>query len=152
MTNLMKRSVRTCVNACTGKRRAMPETVREAFEAELDRARGAVPDTAAMWTALERAHILSQAWAWPHTRAHWHMFRLAVRCRDRAEAAGQVVRILVAGVGSATGRVPHGNTGRTSAGLLTPMPVPPDLRALLGRTDLPVEAVVAGGSVEGGAQ
>ncbi|WP_371617839.1 DUF3703 domain-containing protein [Streptomyces sp. NBC_00454] len=152
MTNPMKRCVRTCVNACTGKRRGMPETVREAFEAELGRARGAAPDTAAMWTALERAHILSQAWAWPHTRAHWHMFRLAVRCRDRAEAAGQVVRILVAGVGSATGRVPYGNTGRTSAGLLTPMPVPPDLRVLLGRTDLPVEAVFARGPVDGGAQ
>ncbi|MBT2448150.1 DUF3703 domain-containing protein [Streptomyces sp. ISL-43] len=123
-----------------------------AFEAELRRARGAAPDTAAMWTALERAHILSQAWAWPHTRAHWHMFRLAVRCRDRAETVGQVVRILVAGAGSLSGRVPYGNTGRTSAGLLTPMPIPEDLRVLLGRADLPVDAALARGSVEGGAQ
>ncbi|WP_371676737.1 DUF3703 domain-containing protein [Streptomyces sp. NBC_01276] len=109
----------------------MSPAVRDAFEAELARARTASPDTAAMWTALERAHIISQSWPWPHTRAHWHMFRLAVRCRDRGEAAGQVVRLLVAGVGSTTGRVPHGNTGRTRAGLFTPMPVPADIRALL---------------------
>ncbi|WP_240801690.1 DUF3703 domain-containing protein [Streptomyces sp. A1136] len=127
MTNLL----RTCVTACTPK--AMPAAVRAAFETELRRARDAAPDTDTMWDALERAHILSQAWAWPHTRAHWHMFRLAVRCRDRAETVGQVVRILVAGAGSVTGRVPYGNTGRTAAGLLTPMPLPEDLRVLLGR-------------------
>ncbi|MFZ3472779.1 DUF3703 domain-containing protein [Streptomyces sp. 4.24] len=150
MTNLMKRCVRSCVRACTG--RSMPEGVREAFETELRRAREAAPDTATMWNALERAHILSQAWAWPHTRAHWHMLRLALRCRDGAEAAGQVVRILVAGAGSLTGRVPYGNTGRTSAGLLAPMPLPRDLHALLGRPDLPVEAALARGPVEGGAQ
>ncbi|WP_330261696.1 DUF3703 domain-containing protein [Streptomyces sp. NBC_00539] len=126
MTNLL----RTCITACTPK--AMPAAVRTAFEAELRRARDA-PDTDTMWDALERAHIISQAWAWPHTRAHWHMFRLAVRCRDRAETVGQVVRILVAGAGSVTGRVPYGNTGRTAAGLRTPMPLPEDLLVLLGR-------------------
>ncbi|MGW0395046.1 DUF3703 domain-containing protein [Streptomyces sp. NPDC003042] len=109
----------------------MPPRVRAAFEAELARARAADPDTAAMWTALERAHILSQNWAGPHTRAHWHMFRLAVRCRDRGETAGQVVRILVAGAGSLAGRVPQGNSGRARDGLFTPMPVPDDLRAVL---------------------
>lgn len=123
--------MKKCIAACTPK--TMPAGVREAFDAELRRAYAASPDTRAMWTALERAHILSQAWAWPHTRAHWHMFRLAVRCRDRAETVGQVVRILVAGAGSVTGRVPHGNTGRTAAGLFTPMPIPEDLLAVLGR-------------------
>ncbi|WP_234381835.1 MULTISPECIES: DUF3703 domain-containing protein [unclassified Streptomyces] len=127
----MRKMMKKCVAVCSPK--TMPPAVREAFEAELRRARDAAPDTDAMWTALERAHIISQAWAWPHTRAHWHMFRLAVRCRDRAETVGQVVRILVAGAGSVTGRVPYGNTGRTAAGLLTPMPLPDDLRALLGR-------------------
>ncbi|MFE5767750.1 DUF3703 domain-containing protein [Streptomyces sp. NPDC056485] len=128
----MRNALKICIAACTPK--AMPAPVRAAFEAELERARDCAPDTAAMWDALERAHIISQAWAWPHTRAHWHMFRLALHCRDRAETVGQVVRILVAGAGSVSGRVPHGNTGRTAAGLLTPMPLPEDLRVLLGRS------------------
>ncbi|GAA3375348.1 hypothetical protein GCM10020367_42810 [Streptomyces sannanensis] len=105
--------------------------VRAAFEGELARAYAAT-STDEMWRALERAHILSQSWAWPHIRAHWHMFRLAVRCRDRTETVGQLVRIAVAGPGSLTGRVPRGNTGRTRVGLLTPMPVPEDLARTLG--------------------
>ncbi|GHH74309.1 hypothetical protein GCM10018781_40690 [Kitasatospora indigofera] len=108
----------------------MPSRVREAFEAELRRARTST-DPAGMWTALERAHILSQPWAWPHTRAHWAMFRLALRHRDRREAVGQVVRLLVAAPGSLTGRAPVGNNGRTAAGLFTPMTVPEDLALLL---------------------
>lgn len=108
----------------------MPDHVRTAFERELRRA-GEAGDVAEMWTALERAHILSQPWPWPHTRAHWRMLRLAVRCKDRREAFGQVVRLSVAGVGSATGRVPRGNTGRARDGLRTEMQVPEDLAALL---------------------
>ncbi|MBF6328092.1 DUF3703 domain-containing protein [Nocardia transvalensis] len=115
----------------------MPPTVRAAFEAELDHARTAT-DLDDRWRALERAHILSQAWAWPHTRAHWHMFRLAIRCHDRREAIGQVVRLVVAGPGSALGRSPVGNTGRSSVGLMTRMPVPDDLARLLadGRDEI----------------
>ena len=29
------------------------------------------------WPTLERAHIASQPWAWPHTRVHAAMLRLA---------------------------------------------------------------------------
>ncbi|GAA2634395.1 DUF3703 domain-containing protein [Actinomadura fulvescens] len=108
----------------------MPPTVRAAFEAELRQARTAT-EPEARWTSLERAHILSQSWAWPHTRAHWHMFVLALRCRDRKEAWGQVIRLLVGGPGSLMGRSPEGNTGRTRVGLKTVMPVPDDLAAIL---------------------
>ncbi|MEU5883728.1 DUF3703 domain-containing protein [Spirillospora sp. NPDC047279] len=115
---------------------SMPPAVRAAFEAELAAARAST-DLDAMWTALERAHVLSQPWAWAHTRAHWHMLVLAVRCRDRAEAFGQVVRLVVGGPGSLMGRAPAGNTGRTSVGLMTVMPVPDDLAAILdGRTEV----------------
>ncbi|KAB2351906.1 DUF3703 domain-containing protein [Actinomadura rudentiformis] len=108
----------------------MPPAVRAAFEAELRQARTAT-DLDAMWTALERAHILSQSWAWPHTRAHWHMFVLALKCRDQKEAWGQVIRLLVGAPGSLMGRAPEGNIGRTSVGLRTVMPVPEDLAAIL---------------------
>ncbi|UGT62538.1 DUF3703 domain-containing protein [Nocardia asteroides] len=87
--------------------------------------------TAVRWAHLERAHILSQPDAWLHTRNHAAMLTLALRGRDRREALGQVVRIIVAAPGSLTGRYPEGNTGRARVGLLTPMPVPDDLAAAL---------------------
>ena len=108
----------------------MPENVRAAFDTELAAAKAA-PDASARWRALERAHILSQPWPWPHTAAHWRMLVLAVGQRDRAEAVGQVVRLLLAAPGSLSGRYPTGNTGRASVGLLEPMPVPDDLAAVL---------------------
>lgn len=79
------------------------------------------------WYHLERAHIVSQPDPWLHTRSHVAMLTLAVRQRDRREAVGQVIRVVVAAPGSLTGRYPEGNTGRAAAGLTTPMPIPPDL-------------------------
>jgi hypothetical protein len=52
------------------------------------------------------------------------MLRLAVGQRDRREAVGQVLRLVVAAPGSVSGRYPKGNTGRASVGLREPMPVP----------------------------
>lgn len=83
------------------------------------------------WHHLERAHIVSQPFAWLHTRNHIAMLRLALTQHDRREAFGQVIRILVAAPGSLTGRYPEGNTGRVAAGLTTPMPVPRDLAAVM---------------------
>lgn len=89
------------------------------------------PDT--RWHHLERAHILSQPFPWLHTRNHAAMLVLAVRQRDRREALGQIVRIIVAAPGSLTGHYPDGNTGRVAAGLMTPMPIPADLAEALSR-------------------
>jgi hypothetical protein len=83
------------------------------------------------WRLLERTHILSQPWAWPHVRSHVDMLRLAVHARERREIVGQIVRTLVAGPGSAVGRYPLGNTGRSSVPATQPMPVPDDLAELL---------------------
>lgn len=114
------------------RRGPMPTRVREALDAELAAAAAAgAADTDARWRALERAHILSQPWAWPHTRVHGRMLGVALRSRDRREALGQVVRLLVAAPGSASGRYPEGNTGRAAVGLREPMPVPADLADLL---------------------
>ena len=84
----------------------MPAQIRAAFDAELRHARTATT-SGQRWAALERAHILSQPWAWPHTRAHAVMFALAWSEHDRREAAGQVLRLLVAAPGSALGRYPE---------------------------------------------
>jgi hypothetical protein len=108
----------------------MPDRVRTAYQAEMRAARTAAT-AEACWRHLERAHILSQPWPWPHTANHLAMFALAVRQRDRREAFGQVIRIIVAAPGSALGRYPEGNTGRARVGLTQPMPLPNDLAALL---------------------
>ncbi|MEU1879633.1 DUF3703 domain-containing protein [Streptosporangium sp. NPDC020072] len=110
--------------------RPMPAPVRAAYRDEMRAARTAT-EPQARWRHLERAHIISQPWSWPHTANHIAMFALAVRQRDRREAFGQVVRIIVAAPGSALGRYPEGNTGRARVSLTQPMPVPADLAALL---------------------
>jgi hypothetical protein len=111
----------------------MPPVVRAAFDAELATARTATEASTA-WRAAERAHILSQPWPWPHTVVHAVMLRRALRERDRVEAVGQVVRLAVAGPGSALGRYPTGNTGRARVPLTQPMPIAADLAALLATT------------------
>lgn len=83
------------------------------------------------WEHLERAHLLSQPWAWPHTRVHLAMLRLAVRQHDRRELAGQLARIAVAGPGSLAGKYPHGNTGRTTMRLTETAELPADIADIL---------------------
>lgn len=83
------------------------------------------------WHHLERAHIVSQPDPWLHTCNHAAMLKLAVAQRDRREALGQVLRLILAAPGSLTGRYPEGNTGRAADGLLTPMPLPIDLAEVL---------------------
>ncbi|ACY21844.1 conserved hypothetical protein [Gordonia bronchialis DSM 43247] len=112
---------------------AMPTAVRTAYTAEMAAARTSTEDTQ-RWSHLERAHILSQPFSWPHTSNHIAMLVLALRQHDRREALGQVLRIIVAAPGSVLGRYPEGNTGRTRAGLMTPMPIPADLAATLAST------------------
>ncbi|MFJ6986537.1 MULTISPECIES: DUF3703 domain-containing protein [unclassified Streptomyces] len=108
----------------------MPAGVRTAYAAEMTAARTAAAP-ADRWHHLERAHILSQPWPWPHTRNHIAMLALALRQRDRREALGQVIRIIIAAPGSALGRYPEGNSGRAHVPLTKPMPLPDDLATLL---------------------
>lgn len=114
-------------------RRARTAQVIGVIEADRRAARAAIDigDLDEAWRLLERTHILSQPWVWPHVRSHLDMLRLAVRARDRREIMGQVVRTLVAGPGSATRRYPLGNTGRAGVPATRPMPLPDDLAELL---------------------
>ncbi|MGH2475503.1 MAG: DUF3703 domain-containing protein [Candidatus Limnocylindrales bacterium] len=83
------------------------------------------------WFHLERAHILSQPWAWPHTKVHAVMLRQALGDRDVREVLGQLLRFGVAGPGSLVGKYPAGNTGRATMGLTTTADVPADLEVIL---------------------
>jgi hypothetical protein len=93
-------------------------------------------DTTGEWHHLERAHILSQPLAIAHIRTHLGMLGYGIRHRDRREVVGQLVRLVVAGPGSAVGRYPLGNTGGANVSAVTPMPIPADLQALLDDTAL----------------
>jgi len=109
------------------------QQLRDAFLGELAGARAAESehDFARAWSHLERAHVLSQAHAWPHLRVHGRMLACAWHRRDLREAAGQLPRLLLAAPGSWTGRAPRGNTGGADVGIFTPMAIPADLEALL---------------------
>jgi hypothetical protein len=96
----------------------------------------AAGDRTGEWHHLERAHILSQPLAVTHIRTHLAMLMYGIRGRDRHEIAGQLVRLLVAGPGSALGRYPVGNTGGANVSAVTPMPIPSGLRAVLDGTAL----------------
>jgi hypothetical protein len=112
---------------------AMTSEVRQRFDAELAAAQAAATDGRIdeAWSALEAAHILSQPWAWPHVRVHAQMLALGWRTRDRAEVRGQLLRLVVAGPGSLSGKYPVGNTGRANVSATEPMPIPDDLAGLL---------------------
>jgi hypothetical protein len=68
--------------------------------------------------------------AGPHVRTHVLMLGAAVRRRDAHEIVGQLIRLVVAGPGSWTGRYPVGNTGGADVSALKPMPIPDDLKTL----------------------
>ena len=97
------------------------------------RAAHARGDDVAEWRHLERAHILSQPKALLHVRTHVAMLAAGIRRHDRREVAGQLLRLVVAGPGSLTGRYPVGNTGGADINALTPMPIPDDLAPYLSK-------------------
>ncbi len=121
----------------------MRSPLKEHLEGELAQATAAEArgEFARAWRFLERAHVLSQAAAWPHVGVHWAMFTHAWRRRDVREILGQLPRLLLAAPGSWLGRAPLGNTGGADVGIFTPMPVPEDLRAKLDARPEPDGAV-----------
>ena len=105
----------------------VPGQVGALIEAELTSSRRSEDP----WPALERAHLLSQPWAWTHCRSHLGRLRVALRQRDRREITGQLIRLAVADPGSLAGRYPPGNTGRATMSLTETAARPPDIAAVL---------------------
>ena len=110
----------------------MNSVIRDAFEREWSLAGAArdAGDLDAAFHNLERAHILGQRSARLHVRSHIGMLGIAWRRRDAREFAGQLTRIVAAAVFSRLW-VPVGNTGGANVSAMRPMPVPPDLQAIL---------------------
>ena len=68
---------------------------------------------------------------WLHLRTHVAMLSAGIRRHDPREVLGQLLRLIVAGPGSLTGRYPVGNTGGADVNALMPMPIPEDLISVL---------------------
>jgi hypothetical protein len=87
------------------------------------------------WHHLERVHIVSQPFLGPHLASHRAMLRFAIEKRDWSEVLGQILRTILAPLGTLTGRLPVGNTGRSNVSAFAPMPVPDDLQLEIDQPD-----------------
>lgn len=90
------------------------------------------------WLYLEAAHVVGQLHLKPHLRTHALMLNLALRTRDWAEAAGQVLRLALVPLGHLSGRLPIGNPGRSTVNAFEPLPVRQELVELIAQAALPV--------------
>jgi hypothetical protein len=127
--------------------KARYQSLKAPVETEMNAARSArrEGDVARAWNHLERAHVLSQPSAVLHTRVHWRMLVLALVTLDVREIFGQAIRLVLAAPSSAFARFPLGNVGSTRVGLLTPMPIGDDLKAVLDAAEVSAH-VMAGGT------
>jgi uncharacterized protein DUF3703 len=108
----------------------MNSELRKAFEAEFAAGRKMFSDGQLdqAFHHFERAHVLGQFYVFPHVRTHIWMLFIGLRKGDFREILGQMLRIPLAMIGSALGKVPLGNTGGANVELTKPMPIPDDLQ------------------------
>ena len=106
------------------------DNIRPYVDAELTAAAG---DPACEFAHLERAHVLGQASTREHVRVHWRMLTWAVRHHDAREFFGQVFRLAGAATKTFIGLVPTGNTGGANVNPFRPMPIDPELAAIIER-------------------
>ena len=112
---------------------AYSRNIRKAVQRELASAREAehlgLADVA--FRHLERAHVLGQHSTQDHVRAHLAMLRWGIRNRSLREVVGQLLRLVGAVTKTAIGWVPEGNTGGANVSPFKPMPIDPELRAIM---------------------
>lgn len=104
--------------------------IRPYVDAELV---AAARDPAHTFRHLERAHVLGQASTREHVRVHWRMLGWAWRQRDSREWFGQSFRLIGAATKTFIGLVPNGNTGGANVSAVKPMPIDPELEAIITR-------------------
>ena len=106
------------------------DNIRPYVDAELRAAEAGGPDA---FTHLERAHVLGQESTREHVRVHWRMLRWALARRDTRETFGQAFRLVGAATKTFIGLVPAGNTGGANVSAVRPMPLDPELAAIIDR-------------------
>lgn len=106
--------------------------IRPHVDAELSVA-ASVSDPAKAFAHLERAHVLGQASTVQHIRVHWRMLVWGWQQRSVRECLGQVLRIVGAATKTVFGLVPSGNTGGANISPFKPLPVAPELAAIIAQ-------------------
>ena len=117
----------------------IPQTLAPHFNMELELYRSflAAGDYSGAWYHLERAHVIGQAYPWPHTYVHWLMLKFGIKIKDRKEILGQLPRLMVGGVKSFVGKIPVGNTVGAYVSPLRPMPIANDIQDILKAAEKP---------------
>jgi hypothetical protein len=106
------------------------DNIRPFVDAELAAAEQDLQDG---FAHLERAHVIGQASTREHVRVHWRMLCWGWRNRDAREVLGQIFRLAGAATKTFIGLVPEGNTGGSNVSPFRPMPVSPELAALIAQ-------------------
>ncbi len=88
------------------------------------------------WQHLERAHVLGQSFAWPHTYVHWKMLLFGIKIKNTHEIIGQIPRLLVGGVKSFVGKIPLGNTGGANIPPLRPLEIEPEIQEIFRKCNI----------------
>ena len=83
------------------------------------------------WNWLMAAHVIGQHQARLHFDSHRRMLALATENRDWKEVAGQMLRIALLPLGHLFGRLPLGNTGRSTVGVTQAMDPPEEVQRLI---------------------
>lgn len=114
----------------------MPAALKPYFKKELGNAAKSMKKKQYLkcWRHLERAHILGQPYPWQHTQVHFRMMKFGIKVKNWKEVFGQIPRLLIGGVKSFVGTIPHGNTGGTNVSALDSMTIPNDLLAIINKT------------------
>ena len=113
--------------------RTFTQRIRPHVDAELQLAASAQSSGNARiaFLHLERAHVLGQASTLQHVRVHMAMLKWGVLNNSPRECLGQLVRILGAATKTVFGLVPAGNTGGSNISPFKPLPIPPELAAII---------------------
>jgi hypothetical protein len=111
----------------------MHQIQQQAFDQAIAEARQAM--TQQQWQPaleqLKRAHVLGQLAVWPHFYTHWLMAGVEWRRHRFGAVAGQLIRMLLGGIGSAVGKVPTGNTGDSDISMFVSLPIAPELQQII---------------------
>jgi len=90
------------------------------------------------WTWLMAAHVVGQHQVGLHFDSHRRMLELAHETRDWREVAGQLLRIGLLPLGHLLGRIPRGNIGRATVGVIEAMEPPEAVQRLVDWATLAV--------------